>query len=659
MLLTDLEKGEAREIADSKSDYNGSLLVRFSPDEKYVYYFTKYDTSNYTGTLCRAEYGKLKKNPDKNDKYIKIISTNVNTAFTMLDNGDILYTNSDRDLYYYNGKDTVRLASKVAGYYTDGSKNIVYRTTTDSEGYTLWHVKGTKVDDAQKLASNVEKVVATSDFSNILFTKEEDNGSSTLYSVGLEKEAVKVAENVSSFYYGNGSTYFLSKNLVGLCLYDFVTDSMAEADANEKQPSTDDFRIPQYYYNYVRGDDLKEESYEQLMTSCTQDMYWFYQNGSSYMTMQEALTADFGDNTAAVQAAVKNFVDTYAATADASGYIAVTDEVKAALTQINAAISDNAEWEWLWLCRNKVQSGTTVDYDAYYAARDKWYEVRDRNNYREYLKNEDNYLKLSTLYVYKDGKLTAINDSVYGSISVTGGLVFATKDQVTEKLEIATMTSKYEVRNKLFSFQRDAENSVISWNTGKTYKMTAEAAATYKKAYDADYAILYITENGIFMQENNDALSVAKLKDGKVQDFEILTDDGDLGSTKDGRTYYTAESYSNNGYEYCELYVYEKGKPTRLAMDVLKNVIRVYDDEVITVYTNRRNGGYELTMINKKGKATVIAEDVTQYIRVSKDLLLYISEGDLYMYDGKEKTHVKNNVDYLWCMTSMDYTLAG
>ncbi len=659
MLLTDLEKGEAREIASSKGSYTGASLVRFSPDEKYVYYFTKYDTSNYTGTLCRAEYGKLKKNPDKNDKYIKVISTNVKTGFTLLDNGDLLYTNADKDLYYFDGKKETRLASSVAGYYTDGSQNILYRTGSYSDGYTLWYVKGNKADDAEKLASNVENIVATYDFNNILFTKEEDNGNSTLYSVGLKKEAVKVAENVSSFYYGKDRTYFLSKNLVGLCLYDFVTDNMVEADAGVTQPSYDDFRIPRYYYSYVRNDNLTEENFEQMVTSCTNDLYWFYKNGSGYLTMQEALTADFGDNTAAVQAAVKNFIDTFGTTADKDGYIAVTDEVKAALMQINTAIADNAEWEWMWLCKNKYQSGTTVDYDAYYAARDKWYEARDRISYREYLKNEDNYLKLSTLYVYQDGKLTAINDSVYGTMSANGGMLFATKDQVTEKLNIETMTSKYDVRNKLFSFKRDAENSVIVYSTGKTYKMSAEAAEDYKKAYDADYATLYITENGVFMQESNDALSVAKLKDGKVKDFEILTDDGDLGSTKGDRTFYTAEPYENNGYNYCELYVYEDGKTKRLAKDIMKTNIRVYDDDVITVYTGRRNGGYELTMINKKGKSTVIAEDVTQYVRVNKNLLLYISEGDLYMYDGKEKSRVKSNVDYLWCMTAMSYTLAG
>jgi hypothetical protein len=661
MLLTDLDEGEVREIASSKSSYTGAALVRFSPDEKYIYYFTKFDSSNSTGTLCRAEYRKLKKNPDKNDKYIKVIATNVQSGFTMLDDGDVLYTDAEKNLYYFDGKDETRLATQVSNYYTDDDGNIVYRTGTYSDGYTLWYVKGNKADDAEKLAADVESVVAAYDFGNILFTRREDNGSSSLYSVGLKKEAVKLAENVSSFYYGTDRTYFLSKNLVGLCLYNFVKDDLAESDAGVVQPAIKDFMTPAYAYRHVHASELTEDSFADgvLFTSCTKNLYWFSPNGSGYMTMEEALTADFGEHTDAVHSAVQSFVDTFAASADENGYIALTGEVKTALMQINAAIGDNPEWEWLWLCDEKYESGTTTDYDAYYAARDKWYETRDRNNYRDYLKNEDNYLPLSTLYVYKDGKLTAINEQIYGSASVIDGLLFATVDQVTEKLDIQTMTSKYDVRNKLFTFRRDAENSLIVYADGNVYRMTAEAAADYQKAYNAGYPSLYATTKGIFLQESNDALSVAKLKDGKVQAFEILTDDGDLGNTKGDRIYYTADPYTNNGYDYCELYVYENGESRRLVKDVLKTGIRVYDDEVITVYTDRKNGGYELTMINKKGKSTVIDEGVTQYVRVSKDLLLYISEGNLYMYNGKERSRVKSNVDYLWCMNAMTYTTAG
>ncbi len=59
-------------------------------------------------------------------------------------------------------------------------------------------------------------------------------------------------------------------------------------------------------------------------------------------------------------------------------------------------------------------------------------------------------------------------------------------------------------------------------------------------------------------------------------------------------------------------------------------------------------------MIDSKGETTLIADDVTQYIRVDKSTLLYISDGDLYLYNGKEKNMVQSDVDWLWSQSSMD-----
>ena len=39
---------------------------------------------------------------------------------------------------------------------------------------------------------------------------------------------------------------------------------------------------------------------------------------------------------------------------------------------------------------------------------------------------------------------------------------------------------------------------------------------------------------------------------------------------------------------------------------------------------------------------------MTEYLRVDEDNLLYLSDGDLYCYDGKEKKRVATDVDYFW-----------
>ena len=67
-LITDLEKERTIEFESSQSDAAMESLLGFSPDGKYLYYYTKYDSYSGNATLCRAEYGKLKKNSNKNNK---------------------------------------------------------------------------------------------------------------------------------------------------------------------------------------------------------------------------------------------------------------------------------------------------------------------------------------------------------------------------------------------------------------------------------------------------------------------------------------------------------------------------------------------------------------------------------------------------------------
>ena len=42
-------------------------------------------------------------------------------------------------------------------------------------------------------------------------------------------------------------------------------------------------------------------------------------------------------------------------------------------------------------------------------------------------------------------------------------------------------------------------------------------------------------------------------------------------------------------------------------------------------------------------------------IRTGPSEYLFVSDGDLYRYDGKEKTRVQTNVDYIWTRTAEPY----
>lgn len=671
-LITNLNKEQIIEIDSSKSDVVRTDMLDFSPDGKYIYYYTKYDDSSETGTLCRAEYGKLKADSSKNDKYIEVIAGNVSLGFRFLDDGSITYISGDDTLYYFNGEEPIQIVENVSYYYTDGSEKLVYVTGetagADTDEYTLYTMYGvtlSDIDNKIELASDFDNIYSADDFDNILYTKEEDDFSETLYVVGFTKESEKLAEKVSFSYdwiEGHDRIYFTAENGTMLHLYDFIEDSYAEADAGITEPKYDDFSIPSYSYDMVYGSDLAESDYDELYTTCTKPLYWYGESSWNSYSMESALDVDWGDNNDGIHAATQNFIDKFAGSADENGYILVTDEVKAALKEIQKC-SDNPEKEeqWLWLCYNKYQSGTTTDYEAYYAAWDKWYEVSDRIAVRKELQNKENDFAVKTLYCFEKGKLTAINENVLNVSHCYGDscLIFNTTDLITEKGKIEDMSSAISA-SRLFDIENTAENYVI-FSDGTSGRMSVSASETFAEAAkNNSYVALYFTSKEVYMNEYvNDSewiLSVAPIDGGVVGDFTVVDDGASaIIGLEDSGLYYMNNYYENNGLNYCDLYFCGSGSSTRLAKDIMLGAVDLYRDGVMLAYTGGGIGyGHELTMIDAKGETTVIGDDVTQYIRINESMLLYISGGDLYSYDGKEKKLVRSGVERIWSKNSME-----
>lgn len=657
-LITNLNKDQTIEIASSKSDITANGLVSFSPDGKYVYFYTKYDSYSGNGTLCRAEYGKLKADSSKNEKYIEIIDTNVALGLRFLDDGSVIYENSERTLYYFNGKEPIQIAKNINYYFTDGSEKIVYVTGDDSagggpEGYTLSGVSLSDIDNKIVFASDIGYVHDANDFENILFTKYEDDESDTLYVVGFNRELEKLAENVKHLTEIEGKTYFTAGNNAMLNLYDFVDDTYADSDAGIKEPDPEDFSVPYYSYDMITGSDLSESDFDELYTSCTKALYWYGENYGAY-SMEEALEVDWGDNSEELYAVTKNFIDKYSDSADENGYILVTDEVKAALKEIQKhADYPEREWQWMWLCYNKRQSGTTTDYDSYNAARDKWNGAKKRISIREALQDKENAYLTQTLYCFEKGTLTPLHENVLDVDIFTGGIVFNTTDLVTETIKIDDVTSVNDVKS-LFEINKKDENHIILTD-GTLCRMSASSAGAFAEAYDKSYASLVFTSKEVYMLEENGALSMATINGGVVGDFSIVTDDAVILDVDGPTLYYANGSYQNNGFDYYNIYSINNGVSTCMAKDVMLYDINLFNDGKVLAYTGyKNNSGYELTMFDSKGESTFISDNVTQYIRVDKSTMLYISDDNLYFYNGKEKQLVKNGVEWIWSKNTME-----
>lgn len=654
-LLKSVNQKENIDISSSKSDDFNQLMVQFSPDGKYIYYFTKYDPSNWTGTLCRAELAKLSEKGSKNDKYIENIASNVKMKYTFLDDGNLLYITGEDSLYYYHDEESTRISKDVYDWRISENdpSRFVYLIHSD-DSYTLYGCEFKDIDNKIKLATKVSYIVNADDLDNILYARYADDDTD-FYSVGFSKEAVRVGKSGYSINTMDGKTMLILKNGEKVNLYDYVEDPYAESDAGVQEPDAQNFSIPAYYYSYIDGTDLVESNYPELYTSCTEPLYWYGESGWWSYSMEESLQINWGDDTDAIHTATQEFIDKYSAAADSDGYILVTDEVKEDLKKINAV--EPEDWKWMWLCCTRQESGTTLDYNAYNAAYDQWNEVKTRIYLREELQDDENAVELWTLYSYEKGKLTSIAENVIEESIYGNGIMYNTIDQVTEKLPFDDLQDIYTVK-KLFYLNKSEENSVYLSN-GTVCKTSSEAMETLGDADDISDSEFYFTDKLLFVE--CDGLYVAPISDGVVGGFKLLSEDGYvIDESEKGTVYYAADSYKSNASYYYDLYAYKDGVATKVANECTyaynTALGTVYEDDVIlspTMY-HAISESYELTMFDAKGKSTIINDNVTSFVRVNPSLLLYISDGDLYAYNGKENSRIRSDVRWVWSSDSMD-----
>ena len=691
-LITNLDKGQLIEIASSRAEipeddqWALANLMKFSPDGKYLYYYTKVTNVEdyfWTGTLCRAEYGRLKQNGKNNDKYIEVIASDVpfgmqNGAviygFRLMDDGSVVYMNAGHTLYYYDGEESVRIAKDINVYDIDGAGRIVYITGDYDDGFTLYGVTLDDMDHKEKLASNFAGALASKylislydvvleDFDNILYIEREDDGSSALYVTGFEKDAEKLAENVEILmtpneYLGSEKTYFIAESDTALSLYDFVEDPYVGTDAGLSEPREEDFIVPRYSYEMITGQNLSESDYEELYTTCTHRLYWYGENIFTCCSMEDAFNRTWNDagSTELIYSITRDFIDRFGDMANEDGFIPVTDEVKAALQGIQSHDEQpEREWQWLWLCYRRYQSGTEIDYDAYTAAWNEWYKAENRIALREALQDAENDRKVYTLYCFEDGELTALQENVLDIKEFPGALVFNTPELVTETVKIDEIGSAYDA-GTLLNLDPGAENYVLLMNSDQICQMSAGAAQAYAEARENGRATLCFTDQEAYLSEENGALSAAAISGGTVKDFSIVTDDAEVLDVDGSTLYYVSDSHESGSRISGDLYSRTGGDSTCLVEDMVRgNGPYFYDDGVIlacTGYSDR--SGLELSMINADGEATEIADHITQYIRVDGSLLLYLSDGDLYSYDGGEKNLVQTDADWIWSRNVME-----
>lgn len=270
---------------------------------------------------------------------------------------------------------------------------------------------------------------------------------------------------------------------------------------------------------------------------------------------------------------------------------------------------------------------------------------------REELQNTANNYPLHTLYCYKNGTLTIINENVLSTENCSGGIIFNTPDVISKTGDISSITSVSDVV-ALFEINYTDENYVVIVSGGTCCQISASAAKTIS---EKKKVIFYFDSQNAYLKDSSGFLSVAEIDQGTVSDFSIISDKGSIQSMRNNSIYYIDDIYEDNENTYCSLYLYQNRNNTLLAEDVIWRDINIYNDDIIMAYTDYQ----ELAIIDGKGKKNIIADGVTQYIRSDKSALVYISNGDLYLYNGKEKKLLQSDVDWIWSANyvPISYTL--
>lgn len=341
--------------------------------------------------------------------------------------------------------------------------------------------------------------------------------------------------------------------------------------------------------------------------------------------------------------ACKSFVDKYSSQEDGDGYFPLTDAVKADLVTIAQAYGEYGDTAWHELCVGCEQAGSTTDYDAYYAAQSRYELVQS-------MKEETPVYNLYS-FNYKDGTTTVIAENLLAAVNYQNTIFYYGADALTGTVTVDDVVNS-DGSDYLEDIMEPANVHVYNMDTGKTVNMSKTFLEAIAELDDAAMVGDYV----LVEDSDEDTLYAAKVSGNVIGSLEIVSDDASICSVEDGVLYYVANKYDSNGTSYADLYTYANGKSTRAAQDIAADYATVYEDGQLLVHTGYNSyDDKEIALIAKDGTRTVIADGVSWVRRVDKNTTLYISDNDLYSYDGKEKTRLLTDVDQMWCRD----TLAG
>ncbi len=231
LLMVDVKESKPKpeEITDSVFDnYDNHTieLVRFSKDEKYLFYAEDYDGRTFD--LFKAPVSEL----DNAERIAAGIED-----YTLFDDATLVYVKSGK-LHYYDGNDDVKLGSSVQNYSyrtSEKGKSVCWGELDQQDGsYTFFWQDLAKNGEKVRLMKNISStsdITASDDMSKFLIQKSD-----SIYQVnnkGEDERIVTDVENRISWSANTGEIYYTVRDSVETSYSDII-DFGTGLDRNEE-----------------------------------------------------------------------------------------------------------------------------------------------------------------------------------------------------------------------------------------------------------------------------------------------------------------------------------------------------------------------------------------------------------------------------------------
>ena len=596
-------------------DYVPDSLVRWSPDEKTLYFFNDVDGGN--ATLCKVAVSKLGKDKSKNEsKIVEIDDKVMLNSLVVLDDGRVLYIISKNNkLMIYNGKESVEVDKDVDSVrVVDGGKAFVYLSDgTDNGSYTL-NYANSKLETTE-LDDDVRYISAITDNDIYYVRMDEDTWTSSLCVTGFDgKKSEEISDNLdNSGIINDNGFYYTERVEETVCLYDYIIDPYEKDDENAVEPV-----YPDYSAGFVPSTETEafDEYKQERIKKKYDDALDYMESNCSIYTYGE--------------------VNYY--------YIWNSDDWNEYYYDISADKYYRYDSDTFYAAR-----------DRYNEERDEWYAIQNRislrNSLREYT-FDPGYVSLN---YYHDGKSEELVSEcadvelVYFSGKQPMAVYSLPSEDSVEKIKIDDITYAYEAYDRIFGYDNNNEYGELFVASGSETDISLDIEASiYDTMISEDDGLFAIV---VYVKDKNDEpekqVLLYNMKGTSFTLNEKFDDEAEVLSAFKNGVVYFLKNTSSDGSE-ADLYYYDGKENTKIIKNVsLYSSGLIYDNGSILCFD-----GADAILYDKNGEQIVklgyIESLYSDINHISDKKIIFYSEGKLRYYNGKETVKVANSVDNAW-----------